>query len=156
MESLRSTIKEQLRKIEHQIDKITFLHTNPTQVKEVKKALNTLDNPQEVLRRCIARMDKLNLQINPMRHAMSSIPSIEEQLKYLYERRKTFDENKTYAFLVKNKADVMLSNKKAAFKSKGKTLSYEFKEKLTGFLTRRGCISWSDEKIDDFISSMMK
>lgn len=150
------TIKELLRKIESQIDKIAFLHANPIQAREIRKTIGALSNPQELLRRCIARMDKLNSQMNPMKHTMSSIPSIEEQLRYLYERKKVFDENKVYTLLAKNKVDVMLSNKKAAFKSKGKTLSYEFKEKLTGFLTKRGCASWNDEKIDDFISSMMK
>ncbi|AFN83188.1 hypothetical protein EROM_060960 [Encephalitozoon romaleae SJ-2008] len=156
MESLKITVKELLRKTESQIDKIAFLHANPTQAREIKRTIDTLDNPQELLRRCIARMDKLNSLMNPMKHTISTIPSIEEQLKYLYERKKAFDENKVYTLLAKNKVNVMLSNKKAAFKSKGKTLSYEFKEKLTGFLTRRGCASWSDEKIDDFISSMMK
>ncbi|CAD25461.2 hypothetical protein [Encephalitozoon cuniculi GB-M1] len=152
----RSTMKKLLRKIESQIDKVSFLYTNPTQTAEIKKMLDTEEDSRATLRKCISRMDRLNSYMNPMKCGTVSIPSIEEHLKYLYERRGVFDEGKCYALLTKNRIDTMLSNRKAAIKSKGKTLSYEFKERLTGFLSKRGSASWSNEKIDDFISSMMR
>ncbi|KAL7347544.1 hypothetical protein P7C65_06s1g09350 [Encephalitozoon intestinalis] len=157
MESKRkNTTKELLRKIESQIDKVAFLHSNPTQAREIGKALPPLHHPQEILGRCIARMDRLNSMMNPMKCFTTSIPSIEKQVEYLHQRKKEFDEDKCYSLLTKNRVDGILSNRKATIRTKGRTLSYEFKEKLTGFLSKRGNASWSNEKIDDFINSMMK
>jgi len=50
----------------------------------------------------------------------------------------------------------MLSHRKAAIKGKGKSLSYEFRERLIGFVQKRGGILCENERIDELVKSFMK
>lgn len=151
----RGSTKELLRRIDGQIDKVAFLYSNPTQAAQVAAMLGAPVDSSSVLAKCITRMERLSSPPGPL--ATAGTPSVRQQLEYLHERRAgAFDEHKCYSLLAKNRAHAMLSNRKAAIRTKGRTLSYEFKEKLTGFLSTRGCIPWPNDKIDDFIQSMMK
>lgn len=149
---------DNLRKtVQTQIDKVVFIHDNPDKMEEVERSLPRLSrNPSGILARCITRMERLNsLLVSP--ELSSQHISIETQLENIYERRKgTFNPNRCYILLTRNRAiDTMSSKKRRTVRTKDRTLSYEFREKLTGFLSRRGNTLWSNEKIDDFIHSIM-
>ncbi|KAM0672497.1 hypothetical protein OCOL_000225 [Ordospora colligata] len=158
---MNDTTKCLLKKIQTQIDKITFLHANPTQYSEIKKEIGkdmqkTMLESTRIVEKIIERMNKVNKQLNPIEDDVSVVGCVRSQMQYLYERRKkVFDEGKCCGILTSNRVDTMLSHGKAVIKGKGKTLSYEFKEKLIGFVQKRGSILWENERVDELVKSLM-
>lgn len=130
-----------LGKIEQQISDIVALHADP----RAEPATQCSGDPQRILDRCIRRMERLSP------HADGDASSLRAQLAYLSQKRRdAFD-----VFACPLFRGRLSCKKKTVVKSKDRTLSYEFRDKLTGFLSRRGAVLWSDEKLDEFIRSMM-
>lgn len=143
-------------KIGKQIDNIIFVHKNPSRVDEIEKTLTPPKDPTALLDRCVKIMENINSKLTLSGNNTTNVLSVKEQMEYLYERRKgKFDAERCYRLLSKNLSADALPNEKRSIKTKGRTLSYEFKEKLTGFVTKKGSTLWSDERIDEFIGSMM-
>jgi hypothetical protein len=159
---MNGTTKCLLKKIQAQIDKIAFLHANPTQYSEIKKEVGkgmqeTMLESARIVEKSIERMNKVNKQLNPIEDDVNVVGCVLSQMQYLYERRKgVFDEGKCCGLLTSNRVETMLSHRKAVIKGKGKTLSYEFKEKLIGFVQKRGSILWENERVDELVKSLMR
>jgi hypothetical protein len=136
--------KELINEIKNQIEKLITLYDHPSTPIQIQP----LDEDSEqIIRRSISRLEKLNSWINNI--------SVESQLQYIYEKRQKVTENifKCYTPLTgKHHTQKHLNKQK---KPKNRTLDHEFKEKLAGFITKQGCPIWDDEKIDDFIRSIM-
>jgi hypothetical protein len=155
---MSSKLNELVAKIESQIDQVVFIHENPRQVSELRGALLPLPRPSHrMLESCIKKMEEINGFIAQSTGAATEPLPIRRQLEFLYNARKhSFDDCKCYTSLVKNRrVSILFPNRKAAVKNSRRTITYEFREKLIGFLPKQGSLKWSDEKIDNFIKSLM-
>lgn len=154
-----SGINKLLRKIETQIDKVVLIHESPERMKEIRKTLASLsEEPSRILKKCIRKMEGLGSKLGFPGHSTDKVLSLKRQVEDLCKKKNgKFDGTKCPSLLVRNRSiDISFPNKrKKHIKNKDKILSYEFREKLTGFLSKRGGILWTDERVDDFIRSLM-
>ncbi|EOB11814.1 hypothetical protein NBO_788g0001 [Nosema bombycis CQ1] len=56
----------------------------------------------------------------------------------------------------KHKCVSFLYKKLVDMKSKSQEVNYDYYDKLTGFMTKRGRFKWSNDKIDELFVSLMK
>ncbi|KAH9411228.1 hypothetical protein HK407_07g12210 [Ordospora pajunii] len=156
------TVKCLLKEIQAQIDKIVFIHANPTQYTEIKKAIGkdmrkTSIESARIIEKSIERMDKVNALLSPAQEKAGVAGCLRSQLQDVCKRRAgAFDEGRCCALLASSRVETILSHRKAAIKGKGKSLSYEFRERLIGFVQKRGGILWENERIDELVKSFMK
>lgn len=158
---MNGTARRLLKRIQAQIDRIAFLHANRTQCGETRKEVGkdmqeAMLESARIVEKSIGRMDRLNALLSPIEDEVNVVGCVRSQVQYLCERRKgVFDEGKCCGLLTGSRVETMLLHRKAVMKGKGKTLSYEFKEKLIGFVQKRGSILWENERVDKLVESLM-
>lgn len=126
-------------------NKIRELKLNSSKISEFK---DTEISCEYTVDEIIEKMEKLNSFLQNF--AVESQQSIKEHLEYIRKRYTSF-KNVKFECLFK----IDLSSKKSP-RDFSKLLDYSVRDKLIGFVSKKGSLEWSDEKINDFIESIIK
>jgi len=129
-------------------DKIRELKLNSSKISEFK---DTEISCECTVDEIIEKMEKLNSFLQNF--AVEGQQTIKEHLEYIRKRYTSF---KNVKFECLFKIDPSTASSKKNPREFSKLLDYSVRDKLIGFVSKKGSLEWSDEKINDFIESIIK
>ncbi|ELA41491.1 uncharacterized protein VICG_01475 [Vittaforma corneae ATCC 50505] len=105
--------------------------------------------PSQSLDGIIHKMDEINRKLCGMLE--TEFKPVSGFVEYYMSKSKTFDDPK-YERLF----DIESRKTKERRVNASKLVDYSFRDRLSGFVSKRGCLKWENTKIDEFISSLTK
>lgn len=116
------------------------------------KALGSLDViPGLSIDDILDRMEKLNGLLEELGGVQ--LNSIRSHVEYTMGKSRSFTDTRFECLF---KVNPPRSSSAGGPKNAGRLLDYSFREKLIGFVPRRGKLLWDDGRISDFVESIAK